>query len=282
MIRKVLLSTVVIAAASTSAFAADLPSRRAPPVYVPPPVPLFSWTGFYIGGDVGYAFGRDSVRNFANGGPDVFYNTGNPNGTSGGAHIGYNFSTQSLPVLGQLAGGFSGLPFIGGFGGAGGVVGVEGDVQGTDYRSAVTFADPIGGRGFDSTFTTRNQINGSARGRIGIAVDRALFFATGGAAFAQFSNTYSSAFLFPATYQNLTHTRIGWTVGGGVEYAITTQFSLRAEYRYADFGRYTDIPTFTIAPQSAFEHHDTIQRVTVGFSYKFDTPVAAAPVVARY
>lgn len=276
MIRKVLLSTVAIVAVSASAFAADLPSRRAPPVYVPPVVPLFSWTGFYVGGDVGYAFGRDSVRQVAaplGAGPDVFYNTGTPNGTSGGAHIGYNFSTQSLPVLGQLAGGFSSLPFIGGFGGAGGVVGVEGDVQGTDYRSAQTFGAAV--------FTTRNQINGSARGRIGIAVDRALFFATGGAAFAQFQNTYAFP-TFAGGYQNLTHTRIGWTVGGGMEYAITTQFSLRAEYRYTDYGRYTDVPTFNVAaPASTFSHHDTVQRVTVGFSYKFDTPVAA-PVVARY
>ena len=275
MIRKLLLSSVAIAAVSTSAFAADLPSRRAPPVYVPPVVPLFSWTGFYIGGDAGYAFGRDSVRQVAaplGAGPDVFYNTGTPNGTTGGAHIGYNFSTQSLPVLGQFAGGLSSLPFIGGFGGAGGVVGVEGDVQGTDYRSAQTFGA--------FTATTRNQINGSARGRIGIAVDRALFFATGGAAFAQFQNTYAAP-VFTGGYQNLTHTKVGYTVGGGIEYAITTQFSLRAEYRYTDYGRYTDVP-FTPAPVgSTFVHHDTVQRVTVGFSYKFDTPVAA-PVVARY
>ena len=276
MIRKLLLSTVAIAAASTSAFAADLPSRRAPPVYVPP-VPLFSWTGFYIGGDAGYAFCRDSVRQVVaplGAGPDAFYNTGTPNGTTGGAHIGYNFSTQSLPVLGQFAGGLSGLPFIGGFGGAGGVVGVEGDVQGTDYRSAQTFGA--------YTATTRNQINGSARGRIGIAVDRALFFATGGAAFAQFQNTYAAPVpIFTGGYQNLTHTRVGYTVGGGIEYAITTQFSLRGEYRYTDYGRYTDVPATTAAVGSTFTHHDTVQRVTVGFSYKFDTPVAA-PVVARY
>lgn len=275
MIRKLLLSSVAIAAVSASAFAADLPSRRAPPVYVPPPVPLFSWTGFYIGGDVGYAFGRDSVRQVAaplGAGPDAYYQTGFPNGTTGGAHVGYNFSTQSLPVLGQFAGGLSGLPFIGGFGGAGGVVGVEGDVQGTDYRSTQTFGA--------ANFTTRNEINGSARGRIGIAVDRALFFATGGAAFAQFQNAYASPTLLP-TYQQLTHTRIGYTVGGGLEYAITTQFSLRAEYRYTDYGRYTDVPSFPTGIGSTFTHHDTVQRVTVGFSYKFDTP-PAAPVVARY
>lgn len=274
MIRKVLLSTVAIVAISGTAFAADLPSRRAPPVYVPPPVPVFTWTGFYIGGDIGYGFGKDTATSVgAGGGGAVTYLVGKHDGVIGGGHIGYNFSTQSLPILGQFAGGLSGLPFIGGFGGAGGVVGVEGDVQGTDYRSAQTFGA--------YTATTRNQINGSARGRIGIAVDRALFFATGGAAFAQFQNTYAAPVFFGG-YQNITHTKVGYTVGGGIEYAITTQFSLRAEYRYTDYGRYTDVPTFAVgAPNSTFTHRDTVQRVTVGFSYKFDTPVAA-PVVARY
>lgn len=276
MIRKLLLSTVAIAAVSTSAFAADLPSRRAPPVYVPPPVPLFSWTGFYVGGDVGYAFGKDSVRQVPapNGiGPAIYYQDGNPNGTTGGMHIGYNFSTQSLPVLGQFAGGLSGLPFIGGFGGAGGVVGVEGDVQGTDYRSQQTFG------AFNET--SRNEINGTVRGRVGIAVDRALFFATGGVAFAQFQNSYAAP-AFAPFYQQLTTTRVGYVVGGGVEYAVTTQFSLRAQYLYLNYGKYTDVPTTGGLPVgSTFSHHDTTQRVTVGFSYKFDTPVAA-PVVARY
>ena len=278
MIRKLLLSTVAIAAISTSAFAADLPSRRAPPVYVPPPVPLFSWTGFYIGGQVGYAFGHDYAREVAspNGaGPDVVYQVGNPNGTMGGAHIGYNFSTQSLPILGQFAGGLSSLPFIGGFGGAGGVVGVEGDVDGTDYRSTAAFAGGFYNR-------VREEITGSVRGRVGIAVDRALFYATGGVAFGQFHEQYG----FTGNFGNalitddLTKTRIGYTVGGGIEYAITTQFSLRGEYRYTNYGRFTDVNSpFTGAFNTV--HKEDQHRVQVGFSYKFDTPVAA-PVVARY
>ncbi len=275
MIRKLLLSSVAIAAVSASAFAADLPSRRAPPVYVPPPVPLFSWTGFYVGGDLGYAFGRDSVTQVGaplGVGPNAYYQDGTPNGTTGGAHVGYNFSTQSLPVLGQFAGGLSGLPFIGGFGGAGGVVGIEGDVQGTDYRSTQTFGT--------FTETSRNEISGTIRGRVGIAVDRALFFATGGAAFAQFQNSYNSP-TFTNGYQQLTTTRVGYVVGGGVEYAITTQFSLRAQYMYINYGKYTDVPATPLPIGSTFTHHDTTQRVTVGFSYKFDSPVAA-PVVARY
>jgi outer membrane immunogenic protein len=274
VIRKLLLSTVAIAAVSTSAFAADLPSRRAPPVYIPPPVPQFSWTGFYVGGDIGDAFGRDSVTQVgAPGGNAVYYNTGVTNGIIGGGHVGYNFSTQSLPILGGIAGGMSGLPFIGG---AGGVVGVEGDIRGTDYRSSTTFGGPT-----PLTESFRNEINGSIRGRLGIAVDRALFFATGGVAFAQFQNAYSSPVISNG-YGQLSSTRVGYAVGGGVEYAITTNFSLRAEYRYEDFGRYTDVPTFVTPIGFTATHHDVIETATVGFSYKFESPMAPAPVVARY
>lgn len=254
MVRKLLLSSVALAAISGTAFAADLPSRRAPPVYAPPPVPVFSWTGFYVGGQVGYAFGRDNAAILGSG-PFV----ANPNGIIGGAHVGYNFSTQSLPVFGTAFG-------------TGGVIGVEGDVDGSDYRRTTA----ITGAPFFPTSTNRIPIQGSIRGRLGFAVDRALFYATGGAAFADLRNSYTTTL----GYDSIGHTRVGWTVGGGVEYAITNTWSLRAEYRYSDFGTYTDF-----APASGFglvRHHDSEQRAQVGFSYKFDNPMVPSPVVARY
>ena len=261
MIRKVLMSTAAIVAISGTAFAADLPSRRAPPVFVPPPIPVFSWTGFYVGGQVGYDFGRDRATEFGVTGAQRTFLVGNPDGVSGGGHIGYNFSTQSLPIFGSLGSGLLGT---------GGVIGVEGDVNGSDFRSAVAFGGPV-----PLTQTFRKDIDGSIRGRLGIAVDRALFYATGGAAFAEFHEGYQIGGL---PFQAPSHTRVGYTVGGGVEYAITTQFSLRAEYRYSDYGRFTDLNA--PAPFNTV-NRITIQQAQVGFSYKFESPVAA-PVVARY
>jgi outer membrane immunogenic protein len=224
---------VAVVAITGTAFAADLPSRRAPPVYVPPPIPVFSWTGFYIGGQVGYGFGEDRLNGALT----------HPHGVIGGGHLGYNFA--GIPGFGLGTGGL--------------VFGVEGDVDGSDYRDTIGAA------------TLKNKIQGSARGRLGVAVDRALFYATGGAAFAGFDTTYAApAFVAPS------HTRVGWTVGGGVEYAVTTQWSLRAEYRYSDFGTFTD----ALARGTA-SRRETMQRAQVGFSYKFDTFVPA-PVVARY
>jgi outer membrane immunogenic protein len=250
VIRKLLLSSVALAAISGTAFAADLPSRRAPPVFVPPPIPVFSWAGFYVGGQVGYAFGRDNAGILGSG---PFSDS--PTGVIGGAHAGYNFA---LPVFGS-----------------GGVFGIEGDVDGSDYRRTVA----VGGAGnapFFPSSQIRNNIQGSIRGRLGFAVDRALFYATGGAAFADFRTNYATTLGF----DSLSHTRVGYTVGGGVEYAITDTWSLRGEYRYSDFGSFTDF-----APASGFglvRRHESEQRAQVGFSYKFESPAILAPVVARY
>ena len=207
MIRKLLFPTVAIVASSVAALAADLPSRRAPPVYVPPPVPVFSYTGFYAGLDLGYAFGRDNVfGTIPAAGIAAAFPVGRPNGIIGGAHVGYNLSTQSVPVFGQLASAIAGIPFIGGVGGSGGVIGIEGDVKGSDYRSVT---DGLGGTivpAFPVAETDRSQIQGTVRGRLGVAVDRALFFATGGAAFATFNNTYQNL-LVPGNFATASNTR---------------------------------------------------------------------------
>ncbi len=264
MINKILLSTVAVVALAGTALAADLPSRRAPPVFAPPPpIPVFTWTGFYVGGQVGYEFGRDNGLAVATAtGNGLAANGSRSNGVIGGAHIGYNFSSQSLPFLGSFLGGF----------GSGVVVGIEGDVDGSSARANYA----LGGIGVSN----RDDIEGSIRGRLGYAFDRFLVYGTGGAAFGDFRNSYVNT--LTGGGDTLSHTRVGYTVGGGVEYAVTNNFSLRAEYRFSDFGNYTDILGGTTAGGVAVRHRDTENRVQGGFSYKFDTFAPAAPVVARY
>ncbi len=268
MIRTLLLSTVALAVAAGSAFAADLPSRRAPPVYAPPPpIPVFTWTGFYVGGQVGYEFGKSNGYAFATvTQTGLAANTGSKNGVIGGGHIGYLFSTQSLPGIGGLFGS------NGSFGlGTAGVFGIEGDVDGTSARANYL----LGG------FSDKSQenIQGSIRGRLGVAFDRALFYATGGAAFGGLQNTYVN--LATGGTDNISHTRVGYTVGGGVEYAFSNNLSVRVEYRYTDFGSYTNLLAASSGNGMAVRQRETDNRVQVGFSYKFDT-FAPAPVVARY
>ena len=261
-------SALALALISTTALAADLPSRRAPPVYAPPPIPVFTWTGFYAGGQLGGEFGRsNTVSTVAATGTVLDVRGVSKNGFIGGGHVGYLFSTQSLPVLGGVFGA------NGGFGiGTGGVIGIEGDVDGTSAKANVFL--PVAG----VTNTARESIQGSVRGRLGVTFDRALFYATGGAAFGSLHNNYFN----PATggFDSLTHTRVGYTVGGGVEYAFTNNFSVRVEYRVTDFGRFTDNLANSTGGVVNVTHRETDNRVQAGFSYHFNTPVA--PVVARY
>ncbi len=248
----------------SGASAADLPSRRAPPVFAPPPpLPVFTWTGFYAGVQAGYEFGRSTALATSNlTGAGLAANGSSPNGVVGGGHVGYLYSTQSLPFLGRAFG--NGL--------AAGVVGIEGDVNGADYRR--TYA--LGG----FTDGTRENIEGSVRGRLGVAVDRALFYATGGVAFGGLRNAYTNT--VTGGLDSISRTRVGYTVGGGVEYSITNNVSLRAEYRFTDFGSYTDTLAAASNGGVNVRQRETDNRVQGGISYKFDTVPFAAPVVARY
>ena len=266
---KSLASAAAVVLLSTTAFAADLPSRRAPPVYAPPPpIPVFTWTGFYVGAQVGYEFGKSnavSINNVTGAVGDV--TSASKNGVIGGGHVGYLFSTQSLPVLGSFFGS------NGSFGlGTAGVIGIEGDVDGTSARASYLL--PVAGV-FNSA---RDNIQGSIRGRLGVAFDRVLFYATGGAAFGDLRNNYLN--VVTGGFDQFSHTRVGYTVGGGIEYAFTNNVSVRAEYRYTDFGSFTDNLTNSTGGVFNVNHRETDNRVQAGVSYKFNT--FAAPVVARY
>ena len=246
-----LLLGAALAVSVGPAFAADLPTRRVAPVFTPS-APVFSWSGLYIGGQVGYAFGRDDISSSVFAAPRVF--SYSPKGIIGGAHIGYNFSA----------------PGLGGLLGSSAIIGIEADVNGSDFSRTV--ANPLSP--LFASVGTRMPVDGSVRGRLGFAVDRALFYATGGVAFASLTNIYTQ----PNVTTSVSSGRVGYTVGGGVEYAVTDAWSLRAEYRYTDFGTFTEFPGSVIAGRN---NHEVNNRAQVGASYKFDFG-PTVPVVARY
>jgi outer membrane immunogenic protein len=267
MRRQIFLASVGAIALMGSAFAADLPSRAPPPVYLPP-VPIFTWTGIYLGGQVGYAWGNNSGGTFVagDGFGDIFTAnfSGSPQGVIGGAHVGYNYQINQW------------------------VLGIEGSVDGTSLSKTVvaTGTDLFGATALVTAHSNSN-IQGSIRGRLGVAWDRALLYATGGVAFAGFNSsiTDTSGFLtgIPGASASFSNTRVGWTVGGGIEYAITNNWSVRGEYRYSNFGNVTNAPLAGVGLTafSTSRRQLNENQVQVGFSYKFDT-WAPAPVVARY
>ncbi len=255
----------------------------------PPPSPPFAmnWTGFYLGAQIGYGYGDNdgSITYATPGGLAGQSNLGssaiivgggnNSNGDAtgviGGAHLGYNQQFDKW------------------------VVGLEGSVDPTlmsrNFLVSVpnSAADPTGALGIGATATGSiwSTIQGSVRARAGYALDRMLFYGTGGVAvgafgsnFQVYGNDLTLAPFYAADMRS--STRAGWTVGGGVEYAVNPHWSVRGEYRYTDFGHMGDSPAATsIGVVYAADRHLDQNQVQVGVSYKFGED-ASVPVIAKY
>ncbi|QPC45060.1 porin family protein [Kaustia mangrovi] len=190
--------------AAPHAHAADLP------VYTPPPpVPVWSWTGPYAGLHVGTVDG-DLDGDMELTGTSVSSSANmDPNGIMGGLQVGYNYQFDSV------------------------VVGLEGDIGFGDVDDVI-YPDSLVPR-----IESRIDWMATIRGRLGWAWDRTLFYVTGGVAFADVK--IKSEFSFSAFDDSDSdrETLVGWTVGGGVEHALTDNISLKAEYLYADLGKKT-------------------------------------------
>ncbi len=237
--RRLLLSTVALAALALPALAADLPSTKAPPVYVAP-APIFTWTGFYVGADIGGGFGNGKL-NWAAGSESL-----SPSGVIGGGFVGYNYQINQF------------------------VLGLQGDFQGAGISGNAR--TPL-------FFSGRQDYLAAFNGRLGLAYDRALFYAIGGVAF---TNSRSNVGLNINGAQvgsvSYSHDWTGYDIGAGVEYAFTNNWTGRIEYRYYDFGRWNYPVNGRVLPGRATLSDNT---VTVGLSYLFNAP-EAVPVAAKY
>ena len=213
-------------------------------------MPIFTWTGIYVGAQVGYAWGTSNINVTDGFGDFVSFHSSN-SGVIGGGHVGYNLQFNQF------------------------VVGLEGDVDGTSLSKSISgspFIEDLGS--VPVTATAQVDIMGSIRGRVGYAWDRVLIYATGGVEFAGIKGTIYGPF---GGQVSSSTTRVGWTLGGGLEYAITDNWSVRAEYRYAQFGHssFAADNAFTTPGLAALgviaSRTTNLNRVEVGVSYKFDT-----------
>lgn len=224
---------------ATPSMAADLGRMppRAAPAYTPAPPPPLLWNGFYLGGQIGYAWGRSHAQQFvtATGVPTGFNPTFNTDGVVGGAHLGYNYQMSSL------------------------VFGVEGDLEGSGIKGNANFAAPATSTAFESRW------QGSIRGRVGAAFGPTLLYVTGGAAFADLRHRLSVG---TGPVETFDQTRTGWTVGGGAEFAFSPSWSTRLEYRYSDFGNVSNVSTVA-APGTTYQYDPKFHTVRLGVSYHF-------------
>ena len=189
-----------------SAFAADL----APVPY--PQSQKLQWSGFYLGANAGFAWSfdpRTDCIGVVAPCTTTSFPAAAPAGAAFGVQAGYNWQ-------------------VGDF-----VLGLEGDANKLFAQGVTHFPGVDPGKGPDQ-LSSRYDWLGTARARVGVARNAALFYATGGFAYGRVGHEYIYAPGSPTDTQsfNLSENRMGWAVGGGVEYSLSQNWSVRAEYLY--------------------------------------------------
>jgi outer membrane immunogenic protein len=256
-VKKFLLSTVVFGALTLPVMAADLPPAPAPYYAAPIAIPIFTWTGCYIGGTAGGIWGNTNDTWGANpaGFPIVASSLGvsssfNSSGFTGGVEGGCNYQVS---------------PWF--------VFGVEADWESTGLSgtSTGTVVNALGSYPFYQSFSSHWL--STLRARAGYSAGPWLFYATGGAAFANLSRS-DSLTLPTGTTVNASQstTASGWTVGAGVEWALAPNWVVRAEYLYVDLPALTYTAVNNAIPLSFITatHGDLKENIArAGVSYKF-------------
>jgi outer membrane immunogenic protein len=248
--KRILLTTVSlgVVALGSPALGADLP-MKAPTVAA-----VYDWTGYYIGGFGGYAFGNQNLKN----GPIVNFTNFNANwethGAFGGGNIGAYWQT------GQI------------------VWGVQADGLGSKIQGQDNFAltDPAGNAVNDA-----NQLKWAAslRAQGGIAIDRLMGYFFGGWATASITHTNTDLVTGVDTF---TSRRNGLVAGGGIAMAFTDMVIGKIEYRYYDLGTYGRTATaatgLTPNGQVPYTVANTYSAVLAGIDIKF----GGGTVLAKY
>jgi outer membrane immunogenic protein len=259
-----LMKTLLIAAAAvlaaTAAQAADMPARSI--AKAAPLAPAYSWTGFYAGvnagygwGDqkVGFAAGDQLIQNQTSGpgfppGTQIPSAASNMRGATGGIQAGYNF--QVAPHW---------------------VAGLEADFNGLDFHASTASVFCLGMMlGFCDVVnlvgSRKAEWFGTVRGRLGwLPADKLLVYGTGGLAYGEIKETLvlngapnasggNGTFGYQCSATGLgcfagssSKVAAGYTIGAGLEYAISRHFTLRAEYLYVNLGK-TSVGASSVTP----------------------------------
>lgn len=252
--KKAALGIFAIAALiGTPALAADM-ALKAPP---PPPAPVYNWTGFYIGGTLGYGWGTSRQYD------PLGDSTGqySINGPVGGAEVGYNWQYQKV------------------------VLGLEADFSAANINGAGLTTPTWGCTGAIGTppagCSTTVDWFATQRGRVGYLVtDSLLAYGTAGIAEARVADAITSICALCTAPPTGTVTHSGWTAGGGLEYRFNQNVSAKIEYLHVDIGQYQ---WFTFLggtdPGYSYARFDVVRG---GLNWHFDwVGPASAPMVTK-
>jgi outer membrane immunogenic protein len=225
------VSTGALLLAAISARAADLPALPQTGGALPPAfMSTNSWTGVYIGAQVGYGWGQSSGTQNAGGTffPVVPYSIDTAGGLVGG-HIGFNYQAGAL------------------------VLGAEADLEAANVNGSTTFP------AFNQTyvFNAKADTLASVRARVGWAHDRLMLYGTAGVAWGR---------VVTPPLDSLDGWRTGWAAGAGAEYALSRNWSVKVEYRYTDLGGSSSFDTNL---NSSDDNKMSFHAIRLGVSYKF-------------
>jgi outer membrane immunogenic protein len=316
--KKLLSAFTVLALTAGAALAADLPSRKGPPVLPPPPPPPPMWTGFYVGLNAGATWTNSNQQTIGVGPVSTFQNYYLPWGSQ------YNSGEIAAIATAASASGFNNgnnVGFIGG--GQVGynwqfynslVAGVEADIQGIagNHGNRTVFTAVPGSSYSNDVWSGVTSVRGSldylgtVRGRLGwLFTPTLLLYGTGGLAYGgvtlntatQVTNSYynTSSANFPGAFGgvNYSNTQVGWTAGGGLEWMFWPNWSAKVEYLYYDLGNVTTngalaqinaaaagAPVWgAVGTQTTTRFNGNLVRAGLNYHFNWGAP---APVVAKY
>jgi outer membrane immunogenic protein len=270
MKRLVAATLGLVAISAAPALAADLPVKSPPPA--PVMAPVWNWTGFYIGVNGGYSWGRSSRDlNFFNplNGVLIASGTGGGRDLNGGlfgGQLGYNWQTANW------------------------VFGIETDAQWTGQKGSTTVLCPVAGcfptavaagTAVGAALSDKLEWFGTFRGRGGVLVTPSvLLYVTGGLAYGSLQTDVAlSSFTatgIPVTIGATRSTdKFGWTIGGGIESMFAANWTAKLEFLYMDLGSISNSVVLPVAAGFPLGANVT-SRVTDsvirgGINYKFST-----------
>jgi outer membrane immunogenic protein len=255
-------AALVALVAAGPAAAEEMTWRPAAPVYTQ--AGFYNWSGFYIGVNGGGHWSNDSDPAVVS--TNTFWNASNLATISAALPL-------TLSKTGFGAGGQAGYNwFVSTF-----VFGVEVDVMGLSGTATrnLTVALPTPKQQDMFTDSASDRWIATLRGRVGFAFDRVLFYVTGGGAASNWSISHAYSDTFgagtPLTTTQLTQTQYGWIAGGGIEYAVLNNWTVRGEYLYASIAAISSTLTFQNTPGhgATFTHADglteSIARAAVSY-----------------
>ncbi len=196
-----------------------------------------NWSGAYLGASLGYGWGNSRTTYDRDGNDHLTPETAEPSGYLGSLTLGYNY---------QLGNNI--------------VVGIEGDIGIMDV-DANDRIDMWDGHVWKSQF---GGMWGTLRGRLGYAFDNTLIYGTGGLAFMETAETIlGDNDATQNTYNEGVHT--GWVLGGGIEYALSSNVTTKVEYLHMEFPKHTGYTN----NEELYSFKNDVDLVRVGLNYKF-------------